>query len=131
MYLNVFDQVLPELSLLLFTLIRTFLSPFHYFPAMEWQGHRKPLLPVNLEFVEKSRLRVSDQSGLTLRCLNLDNQGLLDVVLSDNHQHRALLLKVSKEYDLVRREALKPLAENSLLKTAGRAAWTPPVELPH
>ncbi|XP_075883262.1 dual oxidase 1 [Nelusetta ayraudi] len=69
--------------------------------ASEWQGHKKPLLPVSLEFVEKSRLRVSDPSGSTLRCLNLDNQGSLDVVLSDNRQHRALLLKVSKEYDLV------------------------------
>lgn len=97
--------------LFLSLLIRTFLSPYHYFPASEWQGHRKPLLPVTLEFVEKNRLCVSDQSGSTLRCLNLDNQGLLDVVLSDNHQHRALLLKVSKEYDLVRPEGLKSFGD--------------------
>lgn len=109
-----------------------FFFSYHNFPASEWQGHKKPLLPVSLEFVEKSRLRVSEQSGSTLRCLNLDNQGSLDIVLSDNRQHRALLLKVSKEYDLVRQEGLKPFVDfkNSLIKTTVTASWTP-VDRPH
>lgn len=69
--------------------------------AYEWQGHKKPLHPVSLEVDEKRRLQVYDRSGSAHRFLNLGNQDYLDVLLSSNRQHKALLLKVSKEYDLV------------------------------
>ncbi|XP_053175774.1 dual oxidase 1 [Scomber japonicus] len=69
--------------------------------AYEWQGHKKPLHPVSVEIDEKRRLEVLDRSGSTLRSFNLGNQGNLDVLLSNDHHHKALLLKVPKEYDLV------------------------------
>ncbi|KAL6106580.1 duox2 [Pungitius sinensis] len=69
--------------------------------AHEWQGHRKPLLPVSVALDEKRRLQVFDRSGSAHRSLKLRHQGHLDVLLSNDRQQRALLLKVSKEYDLV------------------------------
>lgn len=54
-----------------------------------------------MEIDEKRRLEVLDRSGSTLRSFNLGNQGNLDVLLSNDHHHKALLLKVPKEYDLV------------------------------
>lgn len=71
--------------------------------AYEWQGHSKPLHPVSMEVDEKRKLQVFDRSGSAHRCLNLGNQAYLDVLLSSDRQHKALLLKVSKEYDLVSR----------------------------
>lgn len=69
--------------------------------ACEWQGHKKPLLPVSVE-VSKETVRVSDRTGSVLRCFGLGSLAHLDVVLSDNRHRRAALLKGSKEYDLVR-----------------------------
>nr|XP_046249135.1 dual oxidase 1 isoform X2 [Scatophagus argus] len=69
--------------------------------AFEWQGHKEPLHPISMEIDEKKRLQIFDRSGSVHRFLNLGNQDYLDVLLSNNHQHKALLLKVSKEYDLV------------------------------
>lgn len=46
-------------------------------------------------------LQVYDRSGSANRCLNLGNQDYLDVLLSNDRHQKALLLKVSKEYDLV------------------------------
>lgn len=69
--------------------------------ACEWQGHKKPLLPVSVEVSEET-VRVSDRTGAVLRCFSLGSQAHLDVVLSDNRHRRAALLKGSKEYDLVR-----------------------------
>ncbi|XP_070687320.1 dual oxidase 1 [Pempheris klunzingeri] len=69
--------------------------------AQEWQGHKKPLHPVSVEVDEKSRLQVFDRSGSTQRCFNLGNQDYLNVVLSNDRHHKALLLKAAKEYDLV------------------------------
>ncbi|KAM9753466.1 dual oxidase 1 [Menidia menidia] len=68
--------------------------------AYEWHGHEKQLHPVSVE-VEKRRVQVSDRSGSTLRSLSLGNQDHLDVLLSNGRHHKALLLKVPKEYDLV------------------------------
>ncbi|XP_068170354.1 dual oxidase 1 isoform X2 [Antennarius striatus] len=69
--------------------------------AYEWQGDKKPLHPVSVEVDEKRRLQVYDRSGSVHRCLSLGNQDCLDVFLSNNRHHKALMLKVSKEYDLV------------------------------
>ncbi|KAE8296174.1 Dual oxidase 1 [Larimichthys crocea] len=69
--------------------------------AYEWLGHRKPLHPVSVEVDEKRRLHVVDRSGSAHRCLNLGNQNHLEILLSNDRYHKALLLKVSKEYDLV------------------------------
>lgn len=72
------------------------------FSACEWQGHKKPLLPVGVEVSEEKRVKVLDRSGSVLRCFDLGSQDHLDVVLSNNRQRRAAKLKGSKEYDLVR-----------------------------
>ncbi|XP_068459769.1 dual oxidase 1 isoform X4 [Clinocottus analis] len=69
--------------------------------AYEWQGHKKPLHPVSVELDEKRRLQLFDRSGSSHRCLNLDNQDYLDIHLSNDQHQKSLLLKVSKEYDLV------------------------------
>ncbi|XP_041853640.1 dual oxidase 1 isoform X2 [Melanotaenia boesemani] len=68
--------------------------------AYEWQGNKNPLHLVSVVFAKK-RLQVFDRSGSTHRCLNLGNQENLDVLLSSDCHHKALLLKVPKEYDLV------------------------------
>lgn len=69
--------------------------------AYEWQGHKKPLHPVSVEFDERRRLQVFDACGSALRFLTLGNQDPLDVHLSNDRHFKALLLKVAKEYDLV------------------------------
>ncbi|XP_029909915.1 dual oxidase 1 [Myripristis murdjan] len=69
--------------------------------AYEWQGAKKPLHPVSVEVDEKRRLQVFDRTGPALRCLSLGNQAYLDVLLANDWHHKALLLKVPKEYDLV------------------------------
>ncbi|MED6250401.1 hypothetical protein ATANTOWER_006245 [Ataeniobius toweri] len=68
--------------------------------AYEWQGHNKQLHPVSVE-IENRKVQVFDRSGAMHRSLSLRNQDYLDVFLSSNHYHKALLLKVPKEYDLV------------------------------
>uniref|UniRef100_A0A672ITW8 NAD(P)H oxidase (H2O2-forming) n=1 Tax=Salarias fasciatus TaxID=181472 RepID=A0A672ITW8_SALFA len=70
-------------------------------PAYEWQGPRSQLHPVSVWVSEKGRLQVSDGAGSAHRCLCLGSQRYLDVLLSSDRHRRALLLKVSKEYDLV------------------------------
>uniref|UniRef100_A0A3Q2D4C6 NAD(P)H oxidase (H2O2-forming) n=1 Tax=Cyprinodon variegatus TaxID=28743 RepID=A0A3Q2D4C6_CYPVA len=66
----------------------------------EWQGHKKLLHPVSVE-IENRRLQVFDRSGAMQRSLSLKNQDHLDIFLSSSHTHKAVLLKVPKEYDLV------------------------------
>ncbi|KAJ8252397.1 hypothetical protein COCON_G00217090 [Conger conger] len=69
--------------------------------ACEWQGPKEALRPVALDLDSEKRLQVMDAGGTILRTLHLGGQGQLDIVLSNNLHHRALLLKVPKEYDLV------------------------------
>uniref|UniRef100_A0AAY4B5T7 NAD(P)H oxidase (H2O2-forming) n=1 Tax=Denticeps clupeoides TaxID=299321 RepID=A0AAY4B5T7_9TELE len=70
--------------------------------ACEWQGPNDSPRPVMVEVGDKLKLNLSDLSGGTLRSLSLGAQSHLDVLLSCDRQHRTLLLKVPKEYDLVR-----------------------------
>ncbi|KAM3608924.1 uncharacterized protein V6R79_006848 [Siganus canaliculatus] len=69
--------------------------------AFEWLGHKTPLQPVTVELDEKRRLQVFDRSGAALRGINLGKQDSIDVFLSNNRSQKVLLLKRSKEYDLV------------------------------
>ncbi|XP_061630725.1 dual oxidase 2 [Phyllopteryx taeniolatus] len=71
------------------------------FAAYEWQNDKKPLHPVSVEVIEERKLQIWDRSGSALRCLNLNKQHCHDVVLSNDRNQKALLLKVPKEYDLV------------------------------
>lgn len=71
--------------------------------AYEWQSYEKPLHPVSVEIDGEKKLQVFDRSGPALRSLVLGSQPGLDVRLSTDRQCRALLLKLAKEYDLVRK----------------------------
>ncbi|XP_019712822.1 dual oxidase 1 [Hippocampus comes] len=71
------------------------------FTASEWQNHKKPLHPVTVEVTEEKKLQIWDRSGAALRCLNLDTQHCIDVLVSNDRHQKAVLLKVPKEYDLV------------------------------
>ncbi|KAJ3596396.1 hypothetical protein NHX12_002803 [Muraenolepis orangiensis] len=69
--------------------------------AYEWLGPKKPLQSVSVEVTEKRMVQVSDHAGSASRRLNLGNQTHLHILLSNDRQHKVLLLKVPKEYDLV------------------------------
>ncbi|XP_057693163.1 dual oxidase 1 [Corythoichthys intestinalis] len=81
--------------------IRRTEPPSSGFAAYEWQNYKKPLHPVSIEVFEERNLQIRDRSGATLRCLNLNRQQCLDVLISNDHHQKVLLLKVPKEYDLV------------------------------
>uniref|UniRef100_A0A8C9RUZ5 NAD(P)H oxidase (H2O2-forming) n=1 Tax=Scleropages formosus TaxID=113540 RepID=A0A8C9RUZ5_SCLFO len=70
--------------------------------ACEWQGPGEPLRQVELAVDSQKRLQVLDIGGSLLRSLHLGGWPNSEVLLSSDHQCRALLLKVPKEYDLVR-----------------------------
>uniref|UniRef100_A0A8C9S0G5 NAD(P)H oxidase (H2O2-forming) n=1 Tax=Scleropages formosus TaxID=113540 RepID=A0A8C9S0G5_SCLFO len=69
--------------------------------ACEWQGPGEPLRQVELAVDSQKRLQVLDIGGSLLRSLHLGGWPNSEVLLSSDHQCRALLLKVPKEYDLV------------------------------
>ncbi|XP_036432005.1 dual oxidase 2 [Colossoma macropomum] len=69
--------------------------------ACEWQGYTETPQPVSLVIDEKNRLSIYGENRSPLRSHNLGTQERLDVLLSNDHQQRALLLKIPKEYDLV------------------------------
>lgn len=74
---------------------------FSICPACEWQGYSDSPQYVSLEIDEKKRLHIYGENGSPVRTHNLGTQDLIEVFLSNDHQHRALLLKIPKEYDLV------------------------------
>uniref|UniRef100_A0A8B9LQ21 NAD(P)H oxidase (H2O2-forming) n=1 Tax=Astyanax mexicanus TaxID=7994 RepID=A0A8B9LQ21_ASTMX len=69
--------------------------------AYEWQGYTETPQAVSLVIDEKKRLQIYSENGSTMRCHNLGTQDRIEVLLSNDSQHRALLLKIPKEYDLV------------------------------
>ncbi|KAM9496643.1 dual oxidase 1 [Clarias gariepinus] len=73
----------------------------HGIRALEWQGYSDSPQYVSLEIDEKKRLQIYGENGSPVRTHNLGTQDLLEVFLSNDHHHRALLLKIPKEYDLV------------------------------
>ncbi|TSM52321.1 Dual oxidase 2 [Bagarius yarrelli] len=76
-------------------------GPTHGIRACEWQGYSDSPQSVSLEIDEKKRLQIYGENGALVRTHNLGTQDFLEVFLSNDHQHRALLLKIPKEYDLV------------------------------
>uniref|UniRef100_A0A8C1RBK6 NAD(P)H oxidase (H2O2-forming) n=1 Tax=Cyprinus carpio TaxID=7962 RepID=A0A8C1RBK6_CYPCA len=69
--------------------------------AKEWLGHTTAPRQVALALNEKTVLQIFDENGSLLSSHSLSNQDHLNVLISNDHQHRALLLKIPKEYDLV------------------------------
>ncbi|XP_073688046.1 dual oxidase 1 [Garra rufa] len=76
-------------------------KPEHETIAKEWLGHNKAPRQVSLAFTEKKGLQTFDQNGCLLSSHSLGNQSHLNVFISTDYQHRALLLKIPKEYDVV------------------------------
>uniref|UniRef100_A0A8C1U410 NAD(P)H oxidase (H2O2-forming) n=1 Tax=Cyprinus carpio TaxID=7962 RepID=A0A8C1U410_CYPCA len=71
-------------------------------PAHEtWLGHNAAPRQVTLAFNEKKVFQTFDENGSLLSSHSLCNQDHLNVLISNDHQHRALLLRIPKEYDLV------------------------------
>ncbi|XP_072348918.1 dual oxidase 2 [Scyliorhinus torazame] len=66
--------------------------------ASEWQGPNDPLRPVDLCLDAKTCIQVLDSKRSPIRIINLTKD--MDLIKSSN-DHRVLLLKVPKEYDLV------------------------------
>uniref|UniRef100_A0A9J7X775 NAD(P)H oxidase (H2O2-forming) n=1 Tax=Cyprinus carpio carpio TaxID=630221 RepID=A0A9J7X775_CYPCA len=69
--------------------------------AKEWLGHNAAPRQVTLAFNEKKVFQTFDENGSLLSSHSLCNQDHLNVLISNDHQHRALLLRIPKEYDLV------------------------------
>ncbi|RXN27667.1 dual oxidase 1-like protein [Labeo rohita] len=75
-------------------------KPAHEITAKEWLGHNAAPRQVSLAFNEKKGLQIFDENGCLLSLHSLGSQDL-NVLVSNDHQHRALLLKIPKEYDVV------------------------------
>ncbi|XP_051976031.1 dual oxidase 1-like [Xyrauchen texanus] len=69
--------------------------------AKEWLGHNTAPRHVMLAFNEKKVFQLFDDNGSLLSSHNLVNQDHLGLLMSNDHQHRCLLLKIPKEYDLI------------------------------
>ncbi|XP_072529795.1 dual oxidase 1 [Salminus brasiliensis] len=76
-------------------------EPAHGITAYEWQGYTETPQAVSLVIDEKKRLQIYSENGSNMRCHNLGTQDRIEVLLSNDCQHRSLLLKIPKEYDLV------------------------------
>ncbi|XP_017569119.2 dual oxidase 2 [Pygocentrus nattereri] len=76
-------------------------EPNNGITACEWQGYTETPQPVSLVIDKNKRLHIYSENANPLRSHNLGNQEWLEVLLSNDHQQRALLLKIPKEYDLV------------------------------
>uniref|UniRef100_G1P8K8 NAD(P)H oxidase (H2O2-forming) n=1 Tax=Myotis lucifugus TaxID=59463 RepID=G1P8K8_MYOLU len=68
--------------------------------ALEWQGRKEPCRPV-LVHLQPGQVRVLDGRLSVLRIIQLRPLQQVNLILSNNHGHRTLLLKIPKEYDLV------------------------------
>ncbi|KAG1939411.1 dual oxidase [Pimephales promelas] len=69
--------------------------------AKEWLGHNKAPRQVILAFNEKKVFQTFDENGSLLSSHSFGSQEHLKAIIPNDHQHRALLLKIPKEYDLV------------------------------
>uniref|UniRef100_A0A673I607 NAD(P)H oxidase (H2O2-forming) n=1 Tax=Sinocyclocheilus rhinocerous TaxID=307959 RepID=A0A673I607_9TELE len=76
-------------------------KPAHETIAKEWLGHNTAPRQVTLAFNEKKVFQTFDKNGSLLSSHSLGSQDHLNVLISNDHQHRALLLKIPKEYDMV------------------------------
>lgn len=70
-------------------------------PALEWQGRKEPCRPV-LVHLQSGQIHVMDGRLSVLRTIQLRPPQQVNLILSSNHGRRTLLLKIPKEYDLVR-----------------------------
>ncbi|ROL46637.1 Dual oxidase 1 [Anabarilius grahami] len=76
-------------------------EPAHGTTAKEWLGHNTAPRQITLAFNEKKVFQTFDENGSPLSSHSLGSQEQLNVIISNDHQHRVLLLKIPKVYDLV------------------------------
>ncbi|XP_056671998.1 dual oxidase 2 [Monodelphis domestica] len=75
--------------------------PMEVVPAMEWPGPGMRSSPVYLELLPERSLRVLDEQSSMIRSIQLQPLKQMNLIQSNNHGCRTLLLKIPKEYDLV------------------------------
>lgn len=68
--------------------------------AQEWQGPNEPICPVLLQIHSQQVIRILDSRFAVMRTINLQNHQF-NVIQSNNHGCRTLLIKVPNEYDTV------------------------------
>lgn len=90
----------PEMPVKM-SLLTSVIAFYFFHSAKEWLGHTTAPRQVALALNEKTVLQIFDENGSLLSSHSLSNQDHLNVLISNDHQHRALLLKIPKEYDLV------------------------------
>nr|XP_033776674.1 dual oxidase 2-like [Geotrypetes seraphini] len=69
--------------------------------ATEWCGSKETSHQVYLQFQANHSIKVLDSRCTAIRSINLQHQNEVDLIQSNNKGHKALLLKIPKEYDLV------------------------------
>lgn len=77
------------------------LCPIFSSPAMEWPGPKERNYPVTIQLLPE-RMQVLDRHLTVLRMVQLRPSQQVSLILSSNRGCRTLLLKIPKEYDLVR-----------------------------
>ncbi|XP_053575324.1 dual oxidase 2-like [Bombina bombina] len=71
------------------------------FQASEWCGPKEPVQLVLIQLHPIQMLKVVNTRQNESRTINLQNQPRVEVLLSNTHGSKGLLLKIPKEYDLV------------------------------
>uniref|UniRef100_A0A671MYW1 NAD(P)H oxidase (H2O2-forming) n=1 Tax=Sinocyclocheilus anshuiensis TaxID=1608454 RepID=A0A671MYW1_9TELE len=83
------------------SLLTSVIAFYFFCSAKEWLGHNTAPRQVTLAFNKKKVFQTFDKNGSLLSSHSLGSQDHLNVLISNDHQHRALLLKIPKEYDMV------------------------------
>nr|DBA31677.1 TPA: hypothetical protein GDO54_007470 [Pyxicephalus adspersus] len=69
--------------------------------AQEWQGPKEPLCTVLLQIYPQQVIKILDARCTLTRTISLPSHKRLNVIQSNNHGCRSLLVKVPKEYDMM------------------------------
>ncbi|XP_069621906.1 dual oxidase 1 isoform X1 [Ranitomeya imitator] len=69
--------------------------------AQEWQGPNEPICPVLIQIHSHQVIRILDSRFALTRTINMQNHQQFNVIQSNNHGCRTLLVKVPNEYDMV------------------------------
>lgn len=75
---------------------------------MEWLGPKQRSYPIAIQLLPDRSLQVLDRRLSVLRTVQLQPPQQVSLILSNNHGSLALLLKIPKEYDLVRPIPTRP-----------------------
>ncbi|XP_069837992.1 dual oxidase 1-like [Dendropsophus ebraccatus] len=68
--------------------------------AQDWQGPNEPICPVLLQ-IHSQVIKILDSRFTVIRTINMQSHQQFNIIQSNNHGCRTLLLKVPNEYDTV------------------------------